>query len=61
MYPSKWTSTYIKVLTNMEKMRKGFKILSELKLKFIDKVWKREAMTHRNPLKGCSLKIEILT
>ena len=30
-----------------------------LKLKF--KAWKREAVTHKTPLKGSSLKIEILT
>ena len=44
-----------------EKIRKGFKTLSELKLKFIPKAWKREDMAHKTPLKGCSLKIEILT
>ena len=44
-----------------KKMRKNFKTLSELKLKFIPKAWKREAMAHKTPLKGCSLKIEILT
>ena len=44
-----------------KKMRKSFKTLSELKLKFIPKAWKREAMTNKAPLKGCSLKIEILT
>ena len=44
-----------------EKMRKSFKTLSELKLKFIPKAWKREDMAHKTPLKGCSLKIEILT
>ena len=42
-------------------MRKSFKTLSELKLKFIPKAWKREAMAHNTPLKGSSLKIEILT
>ena len=44
-----------------KKMRKSFKTLSELKLKFIPKAWKREGMAHKTPLKGCSLKIEILT
>ena len=43
-----------------KKMRKSFKTF-ELKLKFIPKAWKREAMAHKTPLKGCSLKIEILT
>ena len=43
-----------------KKMRKSFKTLSALKLKFISKAWKREAMDHKIPLKGCSLKIEIL-
>ena len=44
-----------------KKMKKSFKALSELKLRFIPKAWKREAITHKIPLKGCSLKIEILT
>ena len=44
-----------------KKIRKSFKILSELKLKLISKAWKREAMPHKTPIKGCSLKIEILT
>ena len=35
----------------MEKIRKRFKTLSELKLKFIPKAWKSEAMAHRTPLK----------
>ena len=43
-----------------KKMRTSFKT-SELKLKFIPRVWKREAMAHKTPLKGSSLKIEILT
>ena len=42
-------------------MRKYFKTLSELKLKFIPKAWKREAMAHKTPFKRFSLKIEILT
>ena len=42
-------------------MRKSFKTLSELKLKFIHKGWEREAMAHKTLLKSCSLKIEILT
>ena len=44
-----------------KKMRKSFKKLSELTLKFIPKAWKREAMAHKTPLKDISLKIEILT
>ena len=32
-----------------KKARKSFKTLSELKLKFISKAWKREAMAHKNP------------
>ena len=44
-----------------KKMRKNFITLSERKLKFIPKAWKREAMAHKIPLKGCSLKIEILS
>ena len=44
-----------------KKLRKSFKALSELKLKFIPKAWKREAMAHKTPFKIFSLKIEILT
>ena len=44
-----------------KKIRRGFKTLSELKLKFIPKAWKREAMAHKTLLKGFSLKIEIIT
>ena len=44
-----------------KKMRRSFKTLSELKLKFIPKASKREAMAHKTPLEGWSLKIEILT
>ena len=44
-----------------KKMRKSFKTLSELKLKFILKAWKQEVMAYKIPLKCCSLKIEILT
>ena len=40
-----------------KKMRKSFKTLSELKFKFIPKVWKWEAMAYKIPLKRCSLKI----
>ena len=43
-----------------KKMTKSFKT-SELKLKFIPKAWKREAMDHKTPRKGSSLKIRILT
>ena len=34
-----------------KKMRKSCKTLSELKLKFIPKAWKREAMAHKTDLK----------
>ena len=44
-----------------KKIRNTFTTLSELKLKFIAKAWKREATAHKTPLKGYSLKIEILT
>ena len=44
-----------------EKIRKIFKTLSELKLKFIPKAWKWESMAHKAPVKGSLLKIEILT
>ena len=44
-----------------KKARKIFQTLSEVKLKFIPKAWKREAMAHKAPLKNYSLKIEILT
>ena len=43
------------------KMRKSFKILSELKLKVTPKAQKQEAMVRKAPLKCCSLKVEILT
>ena len=43
-----------------KKMRKRFKTLSELRLKFIPKASNREAMAHKTPLKGCSSKIEII-
>ena len=43
-----------------KKMRKSFKT-SELKLKFIPKAWKQEAMAHKPLLEGSSLKMEILT
>ena len=43
-----------------KKMTKSFKT-SELKLKFIPKAWKREAMAQKTPIKGSSLKIEFLT
>ena len=33
-----------------KKMRKSFKTLSELKLKFIPKPWKREVMAHKTHL-----------
>ena len=44
-------------------MSHRIKVLSylELKLKFIPKAWKRETIVHKTPLKGCSLKTEILT
>ena len=44
-----------------KKIRKSFKTLSELKLKFIAKTGKREAMTRKTPLKDFLLKIEMLT
>ena len=50
-----------KLLLYGKKTRKMFKTLSEVKLKFIPKAWKREAMAHKAPLKNYSLKIEILT
>ena len=40
-----------------KKVRKSFKTLSELELKFISKASKREAIAHKTPLKSCSLKI----
>ena len=42
----------LKCFPSWKKMRKSFK-KSELKLKFIHKAWKREAMAHKTPLKGC--------
>ena len=50
-----------KLLLYGKKTRKMFKTLSEVKLKFIPKAWKWEAMAHKAPLKNYSLKIEILT
>ena len=44
-----------------KKMRKSFKTLSELKRKFLPKAWKRESMAHNTPLKGSSLKKDIVT
>ena len=41
-----------------KKMRKKFKTLSELKLKFIPKAWKREAIDHK--VEGSSFKIHLL-
>ena len=43
-----------------KKMTKNFKTLAELKLKFMPKTSKREAMAYKTSVKGCSLKIEIL-
>ena len=43
-----------------KKTRKSFKT-SELKLKFIPKAWKREAVAQKTPIKGSSLKIKFLT
>ena len=51
----------LKCSSMWKKMRKSLKTLSELQLKFIPKAWKWEAMTHKTPFKGCSLKIETLT
>ena len=59
--PQNFQVAVLKCSPIWKKMRKSFKTLSELKLKFIPKVWKREAMANKNPLKGSSLKIEILT
>ena len=44
-----------------KKNEKKFQALSELKRKFITKAAKREAMACKILLKGCSLKIKILT
>ena len=44
----------MKMLSIWKKMRKRFKTLFELKLKFIPKAWKWEAMAHKTPFKGCS-------
>ena len=44
-----------------KKLTQSFETLSELKLKFIPKAWKWKGMAHKTPLKGCSLKIEVLT
>ena len=54
-------SLYEKAPLIWKKKRKMFKTLSEVKLKFIPKAWKREAMDHKAPLKNYLLKIEILT
>ena len=43
-----------------KEVRKSFKTLSDLKLKFILKAWKREAMAQKTPFKAASLKIDIL-
>ena len=61
IYSSKWASRCIKMLSIWKKMRKHFKTLLELKLKFIPKAWKWEAMAPQIPLQSCSLEIEILT
>ena len=53
IYSSKWTSGCIKMLSIWKKMRERFKTLFELKLKFIPKAWKWEAMAHKTPFKGC--------
>ena len=45
IYASRWTSRHIKVLSSIEKLRKSFKTLSELKLKFIPKAWQRDAVS----------------
>ena len=59
--PQNGQTAVLKCSPIWKKMRKSFKTLSELKLKFIPKAWKREAMAHKTPLKDSSLKIEILT
>ena len=49
--PQNGQVTVLKCSPIWKKMRKEFKTLSELKLKFILKAWKREAMAHKTPLK----------
>ena len=44
-----------------KKMRKSFNTLSKLKLEFLPEAWKREAMAHKTPISGSSLKKEIPT
>ena len=53
--------TVLKCSSMWQKLSKSFKTLFEFKLNFIPKAWKREAMAHKTPLKGSSLKIVILT
>ena len=53
-------SPICKKMQKLKKLRKSFKLLLELKLMFIPKAWKREAMAHKTPLKGYSLKMGIL-
>ena len=48
----------LKCSPTWKKMRKSFKTLSVLKLKFIPRTLKREAMTHNTSLQVCSLKID---
>ena len=43
-----------------KEVRKSLKTLSDLKLKFILKAWKRKAMAQKTPFKAASLKIDIL-
>ena len=43
-----------------KKVNKSFKTLSELKLNFIPKAGKQEAVVHKTHLEGCFLEIEIL-
>ena len=59
--PQKGQVDVLKYPPVWKKMGKSFKKLSEHNLKFISKACKREAIARKAPLKGCSLKIEILT
>ena len=59
-FPQSGQATVLKCSPIWKKVRKSFKT-SDLKLKFIPKAWKREAMTYKSPVQVCSLKIEILT
>ena len=45
--PQNGQAAVLKCSPILKKMIKSFKTLSELKLKFIPKAWKREAMAHK--------------